>query len=92
MAPINEYLLLLAHPASRIPTIPMDDTAIRKKIPTLKSITCSPLAKGIQPNASTDAIITTKGARLNRNRSTWLMSMISLVNILIISATLCMVP
>ena len=36
MAPINEYLLLLAHPASRIPTIPMDDTAIRKKIPTLK--------------------------------------------------------
>ena len=58
MAPINEYLLLLDQPASKIPTTPIDETAIRKKIPTLKSSTSSPLAKGRHPNASTDEIIT----------------------------------
>lgn len=75
-----------------MPTIPIDDTAIRKKIPTLKSSTSKPLANGRQPNASTDEIITMYGARLNRKRSIWLIVISSLISILIMSATLCTVP
>ena len=58
MAPMSEYLLLLLHPASRMPTIPIDETAIMKKTPTLKSKISIPLLKGRQENASTKEIIT----------------------------------
>ena len=58
MAPMSEYLLLELHPASRMPTTPIDDAAIMKKTPTLKSSTSSPLFTGRQANASTDARMT----------------------------------
>ena len=55
---MSEYLLLELHPASRMPTTPIDDAAIMKKTPTLKSSTSSPLFTGRQANASTDARMT----------------------------------
>ena len=58
MAPMSEYLLLELHPASRMPTTPIDEAAIRKKTPTLKSSTSSPLFTGRQAKASTDARMT----------------------------------
>ena len=64
MAPMSEYLLLLLHPASRMPTIPIDEAAIMKKTPTLKSRISIPLLKGRQENASTEARMTMYGARL----------------------------
>ena len=59
MAPMSEYLLLLLHPASRMPTMPMDEAAMKKNTPTLKSSTSTPLLKGMQAKASTDPSMTT---------------------------------
>ena len=58
MAPMSEYLLLELHPASRMPTTPIDEAAIIKKMPTLKSSTSSPLLTGRQAKASTEARMT----------------------------------
>ena len=45
MAPIRENLLLLPHPASKIPTTPMLEAASRKNTPTLKFRISAPLLK-----------------------------------------------
>ena len=58
MAPMSEYLLLELQPASRMPTTPIDEAAIRKKTPTLKSRISSPRLIGRQAKASTEARIT----------------------------------
>ena len=58
MAPMSEYLLFELHPASRMPTTPMDEAAIMKKTPTLKSSTSSPLFTGRQAKASSEARMT----------------------------------
>src|SRR3712207_8188776 len=61
MAPINENLLLLPHPASRIPTTPMPEAASRKNTPTLKSSTSAPLLKGMHEDR--------KSTRLNSSHA-----------------------
>ena len=58
MAPMSEYLLLELHPASRMPTTPMDEAAIMKKTPTLKSSTSMPRLMGRHEKASTEARMT----------------------------------
>ena len=92
MAPIRVYLLLLDHPASRIPSTPIDDTAMMKNTPMLKSTTCIPLPHGRHAKVITDAITTRKGARKNRNLSVCHKVMISLVKILNTSAKICNEP
>ena len=58
MAPMSEYLLLELHPASRMPTTPIDEAAIMKKTPTLKSRTSIPRLKGRQAKARSEARMT----------------------------------
>ena len=62
MADTTEYLLLLPHPARNTPTTPMLDTAVRRKMPTLKSSTAAPLFHGRKENVPTDAAMTNTGA------------------------------
>ena len=64
MAPIRENLLLLPHPASKIPTTPILEAASRKNTPTLKFRIAAPLLKGMQAKVRNEAIITINGARL----------------------------
>ena len=82
MAPMSEYLLLLLHPASRMPTTPMEEMARKKKTPTLKSMMCAPLFQGRQLKVTIEAVTTRKGARLWRKRSLWRILIISFVSIL----------
>ena len=62
MADTTEYLLLLPHPARNIPITPMDDIAVIRNMPTLKSNICAPLFHGRNENVPTDAMITRSGA------------------------------
>ena len=63
MADTTEYLLLEAHPARKMPTTPMDDTAVRRNTPTLKSRITAPLFHGRKQKAPTDPMMTRNGAR-----------------------------
>ena len=64
IAPISENLLFEPQPASRIPTTPRLEAANRKKTPTVKSSTSSPVLIGRHEKVRNEAIITMNGARL----------------------------
>ena len=55
---IIEYLLLLDHPASKMPMIPSDETAVTANTPMLKSTACNPCPNGMAPKARNEATIT----------------------------------
>ena len=54
----SDFAAVRAGRANKIPNTPIDETAIRKNTPILKSITCNPLPKGKQPKANMEATIT----------------------------------
>ena len=64
MAPMRENLLLELQPARSMPTTPIEEAAMKKMTPTLKSSISIPLLTGIQANAITEASMTMYGARL----------------------------
>ena len=57
-APIIVYLLLLLHPANKIPITPILEAANTKNIPICISRTSAPLCQGRQENEMTEARIT----------------------------------
>ena len=57
-APIIVYLLLLLHPANKMPITPMLEAANTKNIPICMSRISAPLCQGRQENEMTEARIT----------------------------------
>src|SRR5436190_24190166 len=92
MAPSNEYLLLLAQPAIRIPITETDETALTYNTPILISHIWNPLANGIGARMSMAMMITTNGARLNKNLSAPSGVSPSFTTSFNVSARVCSVP
>lgn len=65
--PIKAYLLFELQPAKRIPRIPTDESAIEKRIPSLRSASANPCPRGITAHPRREKVRVTIGAR---NRST----------------------
>ena len=57
-APMRVNLLLDDHPASSMPSTPIDETASRKNMPMLKSMICMPLPQGSTAKHSIEAMMT----------------------------------
>ena len=62
MALTTEYLLFDPQPARKMPTTPMEEMAVSRKMPTLKSSTVAPLFHGRNEKAPTEPMITRRGA------------------------------
>ena len=65
----SAYLLFDPQPAMKRPTISIDETARKNKMPMLRSATPSPGANGIVAKMSMHGTRNTTGARLNTRRS-----------------------
>ena len=92
MADTTEYLLLEPHPARKIPTTPMDEMAVSRNTPTLKSRITAPLFHGRNEKAPTEPMITSSGATIYRNLSALSTKKISLMSIFSTSANTCSKP
>src|SRR5476651_318214 len=92
MAPSKEYLLLLAHPAIRIPITDKEDTADTYNTPILISHNWKPFAKAIGANSNIATNITKKGARLNKNLYALSCVSPSFINNFKVSATVWNIP
>ena len=85
---MNAYLLLLLHPANRIPRIPTEDRAIEKRIPSGMSARARPWPRGITDHPRSAKVSVIIGAINRSTRFDMLGIMVSLTTSLRASATL----
>lgn len=89
---MKAYLLLLLHPAKRIPRIPTDDSAIENRIPSPRSARARPCPRGITDQPSRAKVSVIIGAEYRSTLLLILGTMVSFTTSFRASANGCSIP